>query len=181
MSSNCIRNLIYAYCCCFKTTQNIFKQTSGFKWQLCYLTDTYTWHFTKSPSGQKTDMLEGGSAFIKSSCKHLTHTFKTKALSSERFSGRFKNIPLVQNSNCIESSTKFCRCFIPTNQCLKCNWKTLIFPTNSQQHFTSTSMNVRVFTSYSMWIMDTHSSDTNDNCIQNIKVKGYRTRKDFIT
>jgi hypothetical protein len=27
--------------------------------------------------------------------------------------------------------------------------------------------------------MDIHSSDKNDNCTQNIKVKGYRTRKDY--
>lgn len=71
-----------------------------------------------------------------------TNTFKTKALSSERFSGSFKNISLIQNTNCIERSTKLCRCFIPSNHCFKCNEKTLIFPTNSQQHFISTSMNV---------------------------------------
>jgi len=39
---------------------------------------------------------------------------------------------------------------------------------------------VCVFTSYSMWIMDTHNSDKNDSCIQNIKVKEYRTRKTLL-
>ena len=31
-----------------------------------------------------------------------------------------------------------------------------------------------------MWIMDTHNSDKNDSCIQNIKVKEYRTRKTLL-